>query len=86
MGCCGGRKLPEQGRRFKGQPGRTTAVQLPLVGVKLQTAASGREDRELLRRVPQQPVQTPGTQQRAGTPLRQQTSPVEAIPRRRISR
>ncbi len=82
MACCGGRKLLEQGRQLQGQPSRTAAgAQRPTDG-RPAVASNSSAVRELLRKAPQRPSQTPGTRQRAAPsaePPRFAQSPAEPV-------
>ena len=86
MGCCGGRKLPEQGRRLgvkrsglgvpsqrSPQPGPTmpSAARQRPVHVGIQMARPIQGPRELLRRPPQRPGQTVKAEQPAAASVPQ---------------
>ncbi len=65
MGCCGGRKLPEQGRQLPGQSAGAASQGHGLPNAARLTARTGSGAGELVRQPPQRSVRTPGLERRS---------------------
>ena len=65
MGCCGGRKLLQQGRQLQGQS-VASAAQQTHAAPAMQSSATGAGRREFLRQAPRQSGQTPTSRKAVG--------------------